>query len=91
MEKVHKINQKCEYIYIIFKQNTQKINSSPCLFLKRIKSIASMNGIFTYIYHISPLKTTIPVGKYTNQSPLTNEVRAHNSILRTICVYEMIG
>ena len=42
--------------YIIFKQNTQKINSAPCLFLKRIKSIASMYGIFTYIYHISPLK-----------------------------------
>ena len=31
-----------------------------------IYPLPSMYGIFTYIYHILPLKTTIHVGKYTS-------------------------
>ena len=35
-------------------------------FSKNVYPIGSMYGIFTYIHHILPLKTTIHVGKYTS-------------------------
>ena len=54
-----------------------------------IYPIASMYGIFTYIYHILPLKTTIHVGKYT--SPMDGMgVYIYISMYQTLVLFQLL-